>query len=214
MLHGCTCLAIFVCFAAYRSGSNQQTYTAVHATCHCDTAMNNVAAHLANHCPHFSALHLSSCWQTIDLFPVQVTACESNGLYVVNIQQDSRTVQQCLFNSATNCIGTSADSVSIASMFNNTIPDNCTDPAYAASAGIPLPVGYTAPPASPTPNPLNINPCLGQEAGYYNGLNSTFYSSLYASGSASSYPLAFPGTGSYERWESVLLLSPCVPNLA
>eukprot|EP00891_Asterochloris_glomerata_P006250 jgi/Astpho2/6250/fgenesh1_pg.00088_%23_59_t len=131
----------------------------------------------------------------------QVAACQSNTLYVINVQTAMDILQQIVFNSATSCLGMNAKPLQIASIVNSTVPTDCTDPAYAAQAGIPLPTTYSAPVTEPATSPLNTNPCLGQDAGYSNGLASTFYASLYPAGSTAkdNFPLDFPSTPTIER---------------
>ena len=96
---------------------------------------------------------------------LQVAACQSNTLYVINVQTATDILQQIVFNSATSCLGMNAKPLQIASIVNSTVPTDCTDPAYAAQAGIPLPTTYSAPVTEPATSPLNTNPSLGQDAG-------------------------------------------------
>ncbi len=74
-------------------------------------------------------------------------------------------------------------------------------PQAAAQAGIPLPTNYT-PVAAVAEDPLNTNPCLGQDAGYYNGMTSTFFADVYPADSTSKddFPLDFSGAGNFTRY--------------
>ena len=65
--------------------------------------------------------------------------------------------------------------VQVASLQGGMSADTTADASYAAQAGIPLPAGYTPPPASAATAALNPNPCLGEDPGYSTGLSTAFY---------------------------------------
>ena len=79
--------------------------------------------------------------------------------------------------------------------------DNSGDTGYASQAGIPLPSDYSPVAAVAAEDPMTTNPCLGQDAGYYNGMSSTFFADVFPADSTSKddFPLAFSGTGNFSR---------------
>ncbi len=73
--------------------------------------------------------------------------------------------------------------------------DPTSDAAYAEQAGIPLPPGYTPPPAGSATPALNPNPCLGEDPGYSAGLSTAFYSQQLSSNG-----LVNTGPPTFQRW--------------
>lgn len=132
---------------------------------------------------------------------VQVTACTAGQSYAVNVYSGTNIESQVIFSISTGCWGANADNSTLSSLSFMTGADSSGDTAYAAQAGIPLPTTYTPIAAVASEDPLNTNPCLGQDAGFYNGLTSTFYADVYASDSNTkdNFPLDFSGTGRVTR---------------
>lgn len=156
---------------------------------------------------HCNAYQLLSVVVTLNLvnyaFDVmlQVTACTAGQSYAVNVYSGTNIESQVIFSISTGCWGANAANSTLSSLSFMTGADSSGDTAYAAQAGIPLPASYTPVAAVASEDPLNTNPCLGQDAGYYNGLTTTFYANVYASDSNTkdNFPLDFSGNGTVTR---------------
>lgn len=134
-------------------------------------------------------------------FPVQVAACTAGQSYAINIYSGTNVQSQVIFSMSTGCWGANADNSTLSTLSFLAGADDSGDTAYAAQAGIPLPTTYTPTAAAAAQDPLNTNPCLGQDAGFYNGLSSTFYTDVYASdaNTKDNFPLDFSGNGTVTR---------------
>ncbi|KAL0051929.1 hypothetical protein WJX82_004666 [Trebouxia sp. C0006] len=129
-----------------------------------------------------------------------VTACTAGQTYAINVYSGSNIESQVIFSISTGCWAACAGNTTLSSISAVTGADSSGDTAYAAQAGIPLPTNYT-PVAAVAEDPLNTNPCLGQDAGYYNGMTSTFFADVYPVDSTSKddFPLDFSGAGNFTR---------------
>ncbi|KAA6417156.1 MAG: hypothetical protein FRX49_12911 [Trebouxia sp. A1-2] len=129
-----------------------------------------------------------------------VTACTAGQTYAINVYSGSNIESQVIFSISTGCWAACAGNTTLSSISAVTGADSSGDTAYASQAGIPLPSNYT-PVAAVAEDPLNTNPCLGQDAGYYNGMTSTFFADVYPADSTSKddFPLDFSGAGNFTR---------------
>ncbi len=136
--------------------------------------------------------------------PLQVTACTAGQTYAINVYSGSNIESQVIFSISTGCWAACAGNTTLSSISAVTGADSSGDTAYASQAGIPLPSNYT-PVAAVAEDPMNTNPCLGQDAGYYNGMTSTFFGDVYPADSTSKddFPLDFSGAGNFTRYSNL-----------
>lgn len=135
---------------------------------------------------------------------MQVTACTAGQTYAINVYSGATIESQVIFSISTGCWAACAGNTTLSSISAVTGADDSGDTAYASQAGIPLPTNYT-PVAAVATDPMNTNPCLGQDAGYYNGMTSTFFADVYPASSTDKddFPLDFSGTGNFTRYSSL-----------
>ncbi len=141
---------------------------------------------------------------------MQVTACTAGETYAINVYSGTNIESQVIFSISTGCWAACAGNTTLSSISAVTGADDSGDTAYASQAGIPLPTNYT-PVAAVATDPMNTNPCLGQDAGYYNGMTSTFFADVYPADSTSKddFPLDFSGTGNVTRYSSLEQTAHC-----
>ena len=130
-----------------------------------------------------------------------MTACTAGQTYAINVYSGSNIASQVIFSISTGCWAACAGNTTLSSISAVTGADNSGDTGYASQAGIPLPSDYTPVAAVAAEDPMTTNPCLGQDAGYYNGMSSTFFADVFPADSTSKddFPLAFSGTGNFSR---------------
>lgn len=130
-----------------------------------------------------------------------MTACTAGQTYAINVHSGSNIASQVIFSISTGCWAACAGNTTLSSISAVTGADNSGDTGYASQAGIPLPSDYTPVAAVAAEDPMTTNPCLGQDAGYYNGMSSTFFADVFPADSTSKddFPLAFSGTGNFSR---------------
>lgn len=132
---------------------------------------------------------------------LQVTACTAGQTYAVNVYSGSNIASQVIFSVSTGCWAACGGNSTLSTISAVTGADNSGDAGYASQAGIPLPSTYTPVAAAAAEDPMTTNPCLGQNAGFYNGMSSTFFENVFPADSSpkDNFPLAFTGTGSISR---------------
>lgn len=132
---------------------------------------------------------------------LQVTACTAGQTYAVNVYSGSNIASQVIFSVSTGCWAACGGNSTLSTISAVTGADNSGDAGYASQAGIPLPSSYTPVAAAAAEDPMTTNPCLGQDAGFYNGMSSTFFENVFPADSSpkDDFPLAFTGTGSISR---------------
>ena len=135
-----------------------------------------------------------------------VSACQVGPLYIVRAvdeKQGNGASVELAVNADTRCLA--ANSLSINSIPGATSAERTGDPAFAATAGLPLPSGYTPPPPPPPPPaPLAAavaNPCIAPEAGQSVGLSAACYEAPYPAegGAKVAAPLDFKGEAALKR---------------
>ena len=132
---------------------------------------------------------------------LQVTACTAGQTYAINVYSGSNIASQVIFSVSTGCWAACGGNSTLSTISAVTGADNSGDAGYASQAGIPLPSTYAPVAAAAAEDPMTTNPCLGQDAGFYNGLSSTFFENVFPADSSpkDDFPLAFTGTGSTSR---------------
>jgi hypothetical protein len=137
-----------------------------------------------------------------------VSACQAGALYVVRAVDPASPsgappAVELVVNADTRCLA--ANGVSVASIPGATSAERTGDPAFAATAGVPLPAGYTPPPPPPPPPaPLAAaiaNPCIAPEAGQSVGLATAFWEAPYPAdgGAKVAAALEFKGEAAFKR---------------
>jgi len=138
-----------------------------------------------------------------------VSACQAGALYIVRAVPPADAAAaaatvELVINGDTRCLA--ANGVTVASIPGATSAERTGDPTFAATAGLPLPAGYTPPlPPPPPPPPLEAavaNPCIAPEAGQTVGLTAAFYGDPYPADGVAKVVAArldFEGPPAFER---------------
>jgi hypothetical protein len=134
-----------------------------------------------------------------------VSACQVGPLFAVRAVggPDGKEVAELLINADTRCLA--VNGLTTSSIPGATSAEKTGDPAFAATAGLPLPTSYTPPPPPPPPPaPLAqavANPCIAPEAGQSVGLSASFYEAPYPveGGAKVAAPLEFKGEPAFQR---------------
>lgn len=132
---------------------------------------------------------------------LQVTACTAGQTYALNVYSGSNIASQIIFSISTGCWAACGGKSTLSTISAVTGADISGDAGYASQAGIPLPRNYAPVAAVAAEDPMTTNPCLGQDAGFYNGMSSTFFANVFPADSSpkDDFPLAFTGAGSISR---------------